>query len=196
MGKNAENQKAELESAKEGTFGLSTGRKTDGLTLVREGEVLRLTFLGYTVKEISKEMGIAERTVFRLLRTPHVLAEVRRREKDLRAAAFRRVKLQSEELIGVIIGIAKGETGDEKAADRLRAAESALDRIGIQKANVNIDVQVGPALTTGELLKRAEALAAELRQLDSERSSEAVALEADTQFIDVGEVQSVDGRDE
>lgn len=177
-------------AALEGRFGFgakdpnSKKSANKKISAIREGEVFRLTLMGHTVPEMSDQMGLSEKVVRTLLHSPNVEQMLAAREKALRSAALRRVKLQADELMGVIIDIAKGKKGDEKAADRLRAAQTALDRIGIAAGpNVSVNVQVGPRLTTGELIARAETLKVELLRLEADNGDELVELEAEV--IDV-----------
>lgn len=177
----------DLEDALKGAFGLRKKGLPETningkLKEIRRGEVLRLALLGYSIKEIGDELGFSLRTVQRYLHHTETERILEEREMALRKAAFRRVKLQSDKLMGVFIEIATDPK--QKGADRIRAAASALDRIGITGGpNVNINVEVGPRLTTGELIARAEQLKHELLKLEADSKKEVVALEAE--IIDV-----------
>ena len=185
-----EDKEAEIVEALEGSFGLANPKSrmvNKTMDTMRAGEVLRLTLTGHTKREIATKMGMSEKSVERHLQSDAVLTKLKRQEESLRKAALRRVKLQADELVGVIIGIAKGEKGDEKAADRLRAAQTALDRIGLsaREGQVNVNVQVGPALTTGELIARAETITIELKQIEADNETDLKLLDEELEIIDV-----------
>ena len=99
------------------------------------------------------------------------------------------MKLKADKIMDSIIGMALGEQKDAKAADRLRAAQTALDRIGIiakTGTSVNVELNIHTALSTGELLERAEKLTEELRIIDVD-PEEPKQLEADAGGSDAEE---------
>ena len=173
------------EAALIGEFGLGPGaskvKLNNTLKDIREAEVFRLCLMGYTGDQIADSLGVKRNVISRIVNSPGVQDRLERRQSELKSAALRRIKLQSESLVGVIMSIAKGENGDEKAADRLKAACAALDRIGIvaNPGAKQVEISIGPAMTTGELIKRADEIKAELKKLEAASKQEVRVLEAE-----------------
>ena len=173
----------ELDDDQGGAFGLAEDTRGQNQTFqrIRRQEIFRRVMFGSLPRDIAADMGLSLRKVTNAISHPEIQALLKQREREMRQSALRRVKLQADELMSVFVNVALDPK--EGTKNRLKAASLALDRIGLNGKDHTVNLEFGPALTTGELIQRADTLKKELEALEKANAEEAHELEAE--IIDI-----------
>jgi len=133
---------------------LSHKRIPRGKVRCLDKSILRLAFLGHTVKEIVEKTGKTDKTVRDKLNNPAMQAEIKRLDKlaDVEVvrvdiASKRKIREASMKAVGILID----EMDSEKAHTRMKAAIKVLEYAhGKPHQQVDIKAKVVDELTDDE----------------------------------------------
>jgi len=119
------------ERARRGSAGQPGKDPGGGVSKAKLPRLIELRLAGASLTEIAKDLGISTAPVCRSLQLPEVVAALADAHRESRERVAKLLAASATEAIRGLLGIARGEAGDERASDRRAAWNDILTLSGV-----------------------------------------------------------------